>query len=53
VAFQAQNVQLWLPVSAATFTEVAGMRIIIKDTFSDFVLFSVQSNQAVEPPSQP
>jgi VWFA-related protein len=58
VEFHAQNVQLWLPLSAETFTEsdnlVGGTdRSVVKHTFADFVLFSVQSNQTVEKPAQP
>jgi VWFA-related protein len=58
VEFHAQNVQLWLPLSAESFTEsdnlVGGTdRSVVKHTFADFVLFSVQSNQTVEKPAQP
>jgi VWFA-related protein len=53
VDFHAQNVQLWLPQSADTFTEMMNGRSIVKHTFSDFVLFSVQSNQAIGKPAQP
>ena len=42
VEFRGQNVQLWLPQSAETFTEVARTRVVTKDTFSDFALFSVE-----------
>ncbi|MGB6432118.1 MAG: VWA domain-containing protein [Candidatus Acidiferrales bacterium] len=42
VEFRGQNVQLWLPQSAETFTEVARKRVVTKDTFSDFALFSVE-----------
>jgi hypothetical protein len=42
VDFHAQNVKLWLPLSAETFTEVARTRFISKDTFSNFALFSVE-----------
>jgi VWFA-related protein len=53
VEFHAQNVQLWLPQSADTFTEMINGRSIVKHTFSDFVLFSVQSNQTIGKPAQP
>ncbi|MGB6198633.1 MAG: VWA domain-containing protein [Candidatus Acidiferrales bacterium] len=42
VDFHGQNVQLWLPLNAETFTEVARTRFISKESFSDFALFSVQ-----------
>jgi hypothetical protein len=42
VEFHGQNVQLWLPLSAETYTQVARTRVITKDTFSDFALFSVE-----------
>jgi len=42
VEFRGQNVQLWLPLSAETFTQVARTRVVTKDTFSNFALFSVE-----------
>jgi hypothetical protein len=42
VEFHGQNVQLWLPLSAETYTQVGRTRVITKDTFSDFALFSVE-----------
>ncbi|MGB6432119.1 MAG: VWA domain-containing protein [Candidatus Acidiferrales bacterium] len=53
VDFHNQNVQLWLPQSAETFTEMMNGRAVVKHTFTDFVLFSVQSNQTIEKPQQP
>ena len=53
VDFRAQNVQLWLPQNAETFTEIGNGRAVVKHTFSDFVLFSVQSNQTIGKPAQP
>jgi VWFA-related protein len=41
VDFHGQDVQLWLPLSAETFTEVARSRFVTKVAFSDFALFSV------------
>ena len=57
VEFHAQNVQLWLPLSAESFTESADSlwdihRSVVEHTFADFVLFSVHSNQAVDPQHQ-
>jgi VWFA-related protein len=42
VEFHGQNVQLWLPLSAETYTQVGRTRVITKDAFSDFALFSVE-----------
>jgi hypothetical protein len=42
VEFHGQNVQLWLPLSAETYTQVGRTRVITTDTFSDFALFSVE-----------
>jgi hypothetical protein len=53
VDFHAQNTQLWLPQNAETFTDMANLRSVVKHTFGDFVLFSVQSDQSVESPHQP
>jgi VWFA-related protein len=52
VEFHAENVQLWLPQSADTYTEMSNGRAIVKHTFTNFVLFSVQSNQSIGKPPQ-
>jgi tetratricopeptide (TPR) repeat protein len=53
VNFHAQNVQLWLPQSADTYTEMTNGRVMVKHTFTNFVLFSVQTNQSIGKPPQP
>jgi VWFA-related protein len=53
VNFHAQNVELWLPQSAQTFMGFSRGRYVVKHTFADFLLFSVQSNQTVGKPQQP
>jgi len=52
VEFHSQNVQLWLPLSAESFTDLAGTRSVVKHTFADFLLFSVQSDETVGQPHQ-
>jgi VWFA-related protein len=61
VRFKSQNVEVWLPQSAIVYTEYFRRRTIIQHTFSDFQLFSVQTNQVIgtkpaqkpQPNSQP
>ena len=50
VQFQSQHVELWLPLHATTFTEYTDHRTIMHHDYSDFKLFSVQSNSAVAAP---
>jgi len=52
VEFRAQNATLWLPQSAETFTENSRGRTVVAHTFSDFLLFSVQSNQTIAKPQE-
>jgi hypothetical protein len=51
VAFPSRNIELWLPKSAVAYTEYAKRRTIIEHTFSDFQLFSVQTQQVIENPA--
>jgi len=50
VTFQSQNVQIWLPQSALVYTEYFKSSTIIQHTFSDFRLFSVQTQQVIQKP---
>ncbi len=50
VAFPSRNLQLWLPKSAVAYTDYGKRRTIIEHTFSDFQLFSVQTQQVIEKP---
>ncbi|MGA8036066.1 MAG: VWA domain-containing protein [Candidatus Acidiferrales bacterium] len=50
VRFQSQRVELWLPQHATTFTEYTDRRTIMNHVYSDFKLFSVQSNSAILAP---
>jgi hypothetical protein len=48
VKFQSQNVELWLPQHAVAYTDYSGRRMIIEHTFSDFQLFSVQTQENIQ-----
>jgi len=53
VKFQSQNVEIWLPQFAVAYTDYAKRRIITEHTFSDFQLFSVQTQETIQKPSAP
>ncbi len=53
VKFSSRNVTLWLPQAAETFSDFGGSRYIVQHTFTDFQLFSVQTNQVIQPPPKP
>lgn len=48
VKFHSQNVEVWLPQSAIVYTEYFKRRTIIQHTFSDFRLFSIQTQQVIQ-----
>ncbi len=52
VAFPSRNLELWLPKSAVAYTDYGKRRTIIEHTFSDFQLFSVQTQQVIEKPKE-
>ena len=52
VQFHSQNVELWLPKTAQAYADYGKRRMIIDHTFSDFQLFSVQTQQQIEKPKQ-
>lgn len=52
VAFPSRNMELWLPKSAVAYTDYGKRRTIIEHTFSDFQLFSVQTQQVIGKPKQ-
>lgn len=52
VAFASRNLELWLPKSAIAYTDYGKRRTIIEHAFSDFQLFSVQTQQVIEKPKQ-
>jgi hypothetical protein len=53
VHFHSQNVQVWLPQSDETFFDFGSYRVIFQHTFTNFLLFSVQTKQVIEKPKQP
>jgi hypothetical protein len=52
VAFPSRNLQLWLPKSAVAYTDYGKRRTIIEHTFSDFQLFSVDTQQVIGRPQE-
>jgi hypothetical protein len=52
VAFPSRNLNLWLPKSAVAYTDYGKRRTIIGHTFSDFQLFSVQTQQVIGKPKE-
>ncbi len=53
VKFRAQNVEAWLPQFAIGYTDYAGRRMIVEHTFSEFQLFSVQTQDVIQKPKEP
>jgi hypothetical protein len=53
VKFRSQNVEIWLPQFAVAYTDYARRRMIIEHTFSNFQLFSVQTQENIQKPKQP
>jgi hypothetical protein len=52
VQFHSQSVTVWLPQSAVAYSDYGKKRAIIAHTFSDFKLFSVQTQQQIEKPKE-
>lgn len=52
VQFHSQNVVLWLPKTAQAYADYGKRRTITDHTFSDFQLFSVQTQEQIEKPKQ-
>lgn len=52
VEFPSRHMQLWLPKSALAYTDYGKRRTIIEHTFSDFQLFSVQTQQVIGKPKE-
>ena len=53
VKFKTQNVDVWLPQYAVGYSDFDKRRMIIEHTFSDFQLFSVQTEETIQKPKQP
>jgi hypothetical protein len=50
VRFRSKDVVVWLPQSAHTWAAFDTDHVVVVHNFSDFFLFSVQTNQEVAPP---
>ncbi|HXM13868.1 MAG TPA: hypothetical protein VN933_01425 [Candidatus Eremiobacteraceae bacterium] len=52
VRFHSKDVTVWLPQSAHTWAAFDLNRVVVSHDFSDFFLFSVQTTQALAPPTR-
>jgi hypothetical protein len=50
---QSQNVKIWLPQSVVAYAEFTKRQIIVEHTFSDFQIFSVQTQETIQQPREP
>ena len=53
VAFPKRKLQLWLPESVSFYIDVGGRRFLNRHELSDYVLFSVDTDQQIKAPLQP
>jgi hypothetical protein len=53
VQFQAQPVKIWLPKLVDGFWDFGDHRTIVYHTFTNFMLFSVQTEQKIKKPKEP
>jgi hypothetical protein len=53
VKFHSQDVEMWLPQTAVAYIDYGKRRVIVWHSFSDFQLFSVQTQQVSEEPKKP
>jgi hypothetical protein len=53
VKFRTQNIEVWLPQSAVAYSDYGDRRLIIQHSFSNFQLFSVQTQQIIGTPKEP
>ncbi len=53
VKFQSQNVEIWLPLSAVAYRHNTEQHMITEHTFSDFQLFSIQTQETIQQHSEP
>jgi tetratricopeptide (TPR) repeat protein len=52
VAFPKRKLQLWLPESVSFYIDVGGHRFLNRHELSDYVLFSVDTDQQIKSPRQ-
>jgi hypothetical protein len=53
VQFRSQKVRVWLPRAADAYCDFGDHRTIIYHTFTNFLLFSVQTDQVIDKPKTP
>jgi hypothetical protein len=53
VQFRTRDVRIWLPEIANSYYDFGDHRAIIYHTFTDFLLFSIQTDQKIDKPKQP
>ncbi len=53
VQFHTRDVKLWLPQAAEVFSDFETKRYHVRHSFTDFLLFSVDTKQKIENPHQP
>ncbi len=53
IQFQNQNVKIWLPQTVDGYGDYGDHRTVVYHTFSDFLLFSIRTDQKIEKPKQP
>ncbi|HXW55826.1 MAG TPA: hypothetical protein VEJ67_08770 [Candidatus Cybelea sp.] len=53
VKFRSENTDVWLPQSAVAYSDYGYRRLVIEHSFSDFQLFSVQTQQIIGAPKEP
>lgn len=53
VKFKSQNIEIWLPQYVMAYTDYDRHRMISEHIFSDFQLFSVQTQENIQKPKQP
>jgi hypothetical protein len=53
VQFRTRDVKIWLPEIANSYYDYGDHRAIVYHTFTDFLLFSIQTDQKIAKPKQP
>jgi len=53
VQFRTENVRVWLPQAAAAYDDFGDHRAMINHSFTNFLLFSVRTDQSIEKPNAP
>jgi hypothetical protein len=53
VQFRTRNVRVWLPQTVDAYCDFGDRRTVRYHTFTNFLLFSVQTDQTIDKPKQP